>query len=41
MLEDLADRIGKLLPSHLTLIKLHLRETLTSYAEWHLEDNQS
>jgi len=40
MLEDLAERISKLLPSHLTLIKLHLRETQTSYAEWHLEDNK-
>lgn len=40
MLDDLAERIGELLPSHLTLIKLHLRETQTSYAEWHLEDNQ-
>lgn len=40
MLEDLAARIGKLLPSNLTLIKLHLRETETSFAEWHLEDNR-
>lgn len=39
MLDDLAKRIRELLPGHLTLIKLHLRETETSYAEWHLEDN--
>jgi 6-pyruvoyltetrahydropterin/6-carboxytetrahydropterin synthase len=39
MLEDLAPRISALLPSHLKLYKIFLRETPTSFAEWYAEDN--
>jgi 6-pyruvoyltetrahydropterin/6-carboxytetrahydropterin synthase len=40
MLEDLATRISKLLPAHLSLVRLLLRETETSFAEWYAGDNR-
>ncbi len=39
MILDFAERIKKLLPPHLTLKYLLLRETVTSYAEWYADDN--
>lgn len=36
---DFADRIKKELPAGITLHQLRLRETATSYAEWHAADN--
>jgi len=38
MIADMARQIKNLLPSHLTLFSLRLRETPTSYAEWYEED---
>lgn len=38
MIADIADQITKLLPSHLKLHSLRLRETPSSYAEWFAED---
>lgn len=40
LIADMAQKIKKLLPSHLELHSLRLRETLTSYAEWFAEDNK-
>ena len=40
MLIDFAQRIKKRLPENIELIKLLLRETVTSYAEWYAEDNE-
>ncbi|MDZ7776413.1 MAG: 6-carboxytetrahydropterin synthase QueD [Bacteroidales bacterium] len=40
MLTDFAARIKKRLPADVTLVKLMLRETITSYAEWFAEDNE-
>ena len=41
--ENLLDHFAKLIqakiPEKVTLIRLYLRETPTSYAEWYLEDN--
>ena len=39
MLFDLSARVRGLLPSHVSLVGLRLRETGTSYAEWLAEDN--
>jgi 6-pyruvoyltetrahydropterin/6-carboxytetrahydropterin synthase len=39
MLIDFAERIRKKLPSDIKLHSLKLRETGTSYAEWHAADN--
>ena len=39
LIADLAGRIKKLLPPHLDLFSLRLRETDSSYAEWFAEDN--
>jgi len=39
MLIDFAESIKKELPNNLTLTYLFLRETPTSYAEWHESDN--
>jgi len=38
MIADIAGQIRNLLPSHLSLHSLRLRETPTSYAEWFAED---
>ena len=38
MISDMADRISSLLPAHIKLFSLRLRETPTSYAEWFAED---
>ncbi len=38
MIADIAEQIGKLLPPNLRLYSLRLRETPTSYAEWHAGD---
>jgi len=38
LIADFAGHIKALLPSHLELISLRLRETETSYAEWVAED---
>jgi 6-pyruvoyltetrahydropterin/6-carboxytetrahydropterin synthase len=38
MIVDIAEKIGSLLPSHLSLYSLRLRETPTSYAEWYASD---
>jgi len=38
MIADMAQQINRLLPSHLSLYSLRLRETPTSYAEWFAED---
>ena len=38
MIADIAEQINCLLPSHLTLHSLRLRETPSSYAEWFAED---
>ncbi len=40
MLIDFAERIRKKLPSDIRLHSLKLRETGTSYAEWHAADNE-
>jgi len=40
LLADIAGQIKKLLPSHIRLHSLQLRETKTSYAEWHESDNE-
>jgi 6-pyruvoyltetrahydropterin/6-carboxytetrahydropterin synthase len=39
MVVDFAGRIKKLLPDHLQLKHLLLRETVTSYAEWYADEN--
>ncbi len=39
MIVDLAGRIKALLPAHLQLYSLRLRETPTSYAEWYADEN--
>jgi len=39
LLIDMADKLKKLLPDEITLHHLKLRETATSWAEWHAEDN--
>lgn len=39
MVIDFANRIKKVLPNHLKLHSVLLRETGTSYAEWFAEDN--
>ena len=36
---DFAERIASHLPSGVRLLSVRLRETATSYAEWHLKDN--
>lgn len=38
MILDFAEKIATALPEHLKLIRLKLRETETSYAEWVAED---
>ena len=38
MIIDFAERIQAKLPSHLTLERLLLRETETSFAEWVADD---
>ena len=38
MLMDFKDRILGFLPTHVQLISLKLKETPTSYAEWHRDD---
>jgi 6-pyruvoyltetrahydropterin/6-carboxytetrahydropterin synthase len=38
MLIDFKNRIQSLLPSNVKLISLKLKETPTSYAEWHAID---
>jgi 6-pyruvoyltetrahydropterin/6-carboxytetrahydropterin synthase len=38
MLLDFVSRIQKLLPGHVSLIALKLKETPTSYSEWHASD---
>lgn len=38
MISDMASRIQTLLPVHLKLYSLRLRETPSSYAEWYAED---
>lgn len=38
MIADLADRISRLLPGHVKLHSLKLRETPSSYAEWYADD---
>jgi 6-pyruvoyltetrahydropterin/6-carboxytetrahydropterin synthase len=40
LIAEFADEIKKLLPSHLILHSLRLRETPTSYAEWFAEDQE-
>jgi 6-pyruvoyltetrahydropterin/6-carboxytetrahydropterin synthase len=40
MIADMAGQIKNLLPAHLTLYSLRLRETPTSYAEWFAEDQE-
>ncbi len=40
MLLDFADRIGEKLPENVKLVKMLLRETVTSYAEWYAADNE-
>lgn len=40
MLIDFAERINNKLPSEIKLHSLKLRETGTSYAEWHASDNE-
>ncbi|GAB4254098.1 MAG: 6-carboxytetrahydropterin synthase [Vicingaceae bacterium] len=39
MLLEMVAIIKQHLPSHITLHKVFLRETATSFAEWHAEDN--
>ena len=38
MISDMAGQISRLLPAHLRLFSLRLRETPTSYAEWFAGD---
>ncbi len=38
MIADLADRISRLLPGHVKLYSLKLRETPSSFAEWYAQD---
>lgn len=38
MLIDFVGRVGQLLPGHVRLISMKLKETPTSYAEWHASD---
>lgn len=40
MLMDFVARISLLLPSHVRLVSLKLKETPTSYAEWHAIDQK-
>jgi len=40
MLFDIADRIKKQLPKHVSLYSLKLFETASSYAEWFAEDQE-
>jgi 6-pyruvoyltetrahydropterin/6-carboxytetrahydropterin synthase len=40
MLMDFVARISLLLPSHVKLVSLKLKETPTSYAEWHAIDQK-
>jgi 6-pyruvoyltetrahydropterin/6-carboxytetrahydropterin synthase len=40
ILIDIAQKIKRLLPEGVTLCKLKLRETATSYAEWFAEENE-
>lgn len=40
MIADFAERIKDNLPENVSLKHLLLRETITSYAEWHAEDNR-
>jgi 6-pyruvoyltetrahydropterin/6-carboxytetrahydropterin synthase len=40
LLIDFAERIKGLLPGNISLVKLKLRETASSYAEWYAEDNE-
>jgi len=40
MIADFAEKIMNNLPSHVSLVYLLLRETVTSYAEWYAIDNQ-
>jgi 6-pyruvoyltetrahydropterin/6-carboxytetrahydropterin synthase len=39
MILDIKERIATHLPHEIKLVKLHLRETATAYAEWYAEDN--
>ena len=39
LIADFADRIKSLLPEHIKLLSLRLRETATSYADWFASDN--
>jgi 6-pyruvoyltetrahydropterin/6-carboxytetrahydropterin synthase len=41
MLVDIAGKIAKSLPGNVMLHHLKLKETPTSYAEWHAEDNKA
>ena len=38
MLVDFVSRVRKLLPANVSLISMKLKETPTSYAEWHAAD---
>ena len=40
LLVDFAERIKSSLPANISLYKLKLSETLTSYAEWYASDNE-
>lgn len=40
MLLDFVGRVKKLLPGHVKLVSMKLKETPTSYAEWHAADQQ-
>ena len=40
MILDFADKIKDRLPQNIELFSLRLRETETSYAEWHASDNK-
>lgn len=39
LLIDFASRLKTLLPANVSLVKITLRETSSSYAEWYAEDN--
>ncbi len=39
MILDFAEKISSRLPKNISLFSLRLRETETSYAEWHASDN--
>lgn len=41
LLADFSERIRSLLPEHIKLTKLKLRETGSSFAEWLAEDNET